>query len=147
MPGIFLEDNDSFEIALRRFKKQVEKAGVLSELKKRLRDHARGLGKRDGLTINGGGTRPILGPRRLRQRIRLADCRRSCIVRGGETGAKLLIAGERTRHVAAPLQRVGQRLEHSRGQICGHCGIGGKRGQQRRGLFEPIILYRQQRPL
>ena len=35
MPGIFLEDNDSFDIALRRFKKQVEKAGVLSELKKR----------------------------------------------------------------------------------------------------------------
>ncbi|WP_320170044.1 30S ribosomal protein S21 [Maridesulfovibrio sp.] len=35
MPGVYLEDSDNFEIALRRFKKQVEKAGVLSELKKR----------------------------------------------------------------------------------------------------------------
>ncbi|SKA71068.1 30S ribosomal protein S21 [Desulfobaculum bizertense] len=35
MPGVLLEDNENFEIALRRFKKQVEKAGILSELKKR----------------------------------------------------------------------------------------------------------------
>ncbi len=35
LPGVYLEDNDNFDIALRRFKKQVEKAGVLSELKKR----------------------------------------------------------------------------------------------------------------
>ncbi|WP_432736633.1 30S ribosomal protein S21 [Maridesulfovibrio sp. FT414] len=35
MPGVYLEESDNFEIALRRFKKQVEKAGVLSELKKR----------------------------------------------------------------------------------------------------------------
>jgi len=36
LPGIFLQDTDSnFDIALRRFKKQVEKAGILSELKKR----------------------------------------------------------------------------------------------------------------
>lgn len=35
MPGIYLEDSDNFDIALRRFKKQVEKAGILSELKKR----------------------------------------------------------------------------------------------------------------
>lgn len=35
LPGILLDDSDNFEIALRRFKKQVEKAGVLSELKKR----------------------------------------------------------------------------------------------------------------
>ena len=35
MPGILLDDSDNFEIALRRFKKQVEKAGILSELKKR----------------------------------------------------------------------------------------------------------------
>lgn len=35
MPGVILDDNDSFDIALRRFKKQVEKAGILSELKKR----------------------------------------------------------------------------------------------------------------
>lgn len=28
-------DNDAFDYALRRFKKQVEKAGILSELKKR----------------------------------------------------------------------------------------------------------------
>ena len=36
MPGVYLTENDSnFDIALRRFKKQVEKAGILSELKKR----------------------------------------------------------------------------------------------------------------
>ena len=35
MPGIYLDDSDNFDISLRRFKKQVEKAGVLSELKKR----------------------------------------------------------------------------------------------------------------
>jgi len=35
MPGIFFDDSDNCDIALRRFKKQVEKAGVLSELKKR----------------------------------------------------------------------------------------------------------------
>lgn len=35
MPGVFLEESDNFDAALRRFKKQVEKAGILSELKKR----------------------------------------------------------------------------------------------------------------
>ncbi len=35
MPGVFLDDTDHFDVALRRFKKQVEKAGILSELKKR----------------------------------------------------------------------------------------------------------------
>ncbi|CAM2057791.1 30S ribosomal subunit protein S21 [Desulfovibrionales bacterium] len=35
MPGVFLDDSDHFDIALRRFKKQVEKAGILTELKKR----------------------------------------------------------------------------------------------------------------
>ena len=36
MPGVFLTDEDSnFDIALRRSKKQVEKAGILSEMKKR----------------------------------------------------------------------------------------------------------------
>ena len=35
MPGVILSDNDPFDVALRRFKKQVEKAGILSELKKR----------------------------------------------------------------------------------------------------------------
>ena len=35
MPGVYLEESDNFDIALRRFKKQVEKAGVLSEMKKR----------------------------------------------------------------------------------------------------------------
>jgi small subunit ribosomal protein S21 len=36
LPGVFLsEDEYNFDIALRRFKKQVEKAGVLSEMKKR----------------------------------------------------------------------------------------------------------------
>ena len=32
---MLLEDNEIFDIALRRFKKQVEKSGILSELKKR----------------------------------------------------------------------------------------------------------------
>lgn len=36
LPGVFLQESDSnFDVALRRFKKQVEKAGILSELKKR----------------------------------------------------------------------------------------------------------------
>lgn len=36
LPGVFLNEEDyNFDIALRRFKKQVEKAGILSELKKR----------------------------------------------------------------------------------------------------------------
>ena len=35
MPGVILEEGDNFDISLRRFKKQVEKADVLSELRKR----------------------------------------------------------------------------------------------------------------
>ncbi len=36
MPGVFLSEEEyNFDIALRRFKKQIEKAGVLSEMKKR----------------------------------------------------------------------------------------------------------------
>lgn len=35
LPGVYLDDSDNFDISLRRFKKQVEKAGILSELKKR----------------------------------------------------------------------------------------------------------------
>ncbi|MDD3312042.1 30S ribosomal protein S21 [Pseudodesulfovibrio sp.] len=35
MPGVYLDEGDNFDISLRRFKKQVEKAGILSELKKR----------------------------------------------------------------------------------------------------------------
>lgn len=36
LPGVYLNDDDySFDIALRRFKKQVEKAGILAEMKKR----------------------------------------------------------------------------------------------------------------
>lgn len=35
MPGIILNDNDNFDYALRKFKKQCEKSGILSELKKR----------------------------------------------------------------------------------------------------------------
>ena len=35
MPGVKIRDGESFEGALRRFKKQVEKGGVLSEIKKR----------------------------------------------------------------------------------------------------------------
>jgi len=35
VPGVTLDDNDNFDVALRKFKKQCEKAGILSELKKR----------------------------------------------------------------------------------------------------------------
>lgn len=35
MPGIKIKDNESFENAIRRFKKQVEKIGILSEVRKR----------------------------------------------------------------------------------------------------------------
>ena len=35
MPSVMVKDDESFESALRRFKKQCEKAGVLSELRKR----------------------------------------------------------------------------------------------------------------
>lgn len=35
MAGVRVRDGEPFESALRRFKKQVEKAGVLSEIRKR----------------------------------------------------------------------------------------------------------------
>jgi small subunit ribosomal protein S21 len=35
MPGIILRDGESFEAALRRFKKQCERTGVFSEVKRR----------------------------------------------------------------------------------------------------------------
>ena len=35
MPQVVVKGDESFESALRRFKKQCEKAGVLSELRKR----------------------------------------------------------------------------------------------------------------
>lgn len=35
MPGVKVRDGESFEQALRRFKKSVEKAGILSEMRKR----------------------------------------------------------------------------------------------------------------
>ena len=35
MPGIVIRDGDSFDAALKKFKKQVEKAGILSEVRKR----------------------------------------------------------------------------------------------------------------
>lgn len=35
MPSVTVREDESFENALRRFKKQCEKAGVLSELRKR----------------------------------------------------------------------------------------------------------------
>jgi small subunit ribosomal protein S21 len=35
MPVIKIRDNEPFEIAMKRFKKQVEKAGILSDLKRR----------------------------------------------------------------------------------------------------------------
>ncbi len=35
MPSIRLRENEPFEVALRRFKKSIEKEGILSEVKKR----------------------------------------------------------------------------------------------------------------
>jgi small subunit ribosomal protein S21 len=35
MPGIVIRDGDSFEVALKKFKKQCEKAGILLEVRKR----------------------------------------------------------------------------------------------------------------
>ena len=35
MPVIKVKDNEPFEIAMKRFKKQVEKAGILPELRRR----------------------------------------------------------------------------------------------------------------
>ncbi len=35
MPGITIRDGDSFEAALKKFKKSCEKAGILSEIRKR----------------------------------------------------------------------------------------------------------------
>ena len=35
MPSIRVRENESFENALRKFKKQCEKAGILSEIRKR----------------------------------------------------------------------------------------------------------------
>ncbi len=35
MPGVKVGENESFESALKRFKKQCERAGILSEIKKR----------------------------------------------------------------------------------------------------------------
>ncbi len=35
MPIVKVKDNEPFEVALKRFKKQVEKAGILTELRRR----------------------------------------------------------------------------------------------------------------
>jgi len=35
MPSVKVKDNEPFEVAMKRFKKQVEKAGVLTELRRR----------------------------------------------------------------------------------------------------------------
>jgi small subunit ribosomal protein S21 len=35
MPGIKIRENESFENAIKRFKKQCEKTGILSEIRKR----------------------------------------------------------------------------------------------------------------
>lgn len=37
LPGVIVKEDESFEEALKRFKKQCEKAGILSEIKKRER--------------------------------------------------------------------------------------------------------------
>lgn len=35
MPGVKVKETESFELVLKKFKKQCEKAGILSELRKR----------------------------------------------------------------------------------------------------------------
>ncbi|MBI4406271.1 MAG: 30S ribosomal protein S21 [Deltaproteobacteria bacterium] len=35
MPGLKVKDNEPYDSALRRFKKQCEKAGILSEIRRR----------------------------------------------------------------------------------------------------------------
>jgi small subunit ribosomal protein S21 len=35
MPGVKVRDGESFEMALKRFKKQCERAGIFSEIRKR----------------------------------------------------------------------------------------------------------------
>jgi small subunit ribosomal protein S21 len=35
MPGVKVKDNEPFEFAMKRFKKACEKAGILSEIRKR----------------------------------------------------------------------------------------------------------------
>lgn len=35
MPGLRIKDSESYDSALRRFKKQCEKAGILSEVRRR----------------------------------------------------------------------------------------------------------------
>lgn len=35
MPGVKVRENESFDNAVKRFKKQCEKAGILSEMRKR----------------------------------------------------------------------------------------------------------------
>jgi len=35
VPGIILNENDNFDIALRKFKKQCEQSGIYSEIKNR----------------------------------------------------------------------------------------------------------------
>ncbi len=35
MPGVRIRENEPFDLALKKFKKQCEKAGILSEVRKR----------------------------------------------------------------------------------------------------------------
>jgi len=35
MPGVRVKESEPFDVALKRFKKQCEKAGILSEIRKR----------------------------------------------------------------------------------------------------------------
>lgn len=35
MPGVIIKDGESFEAALRRFKKQCEKSGILSDVRRK----------------------------------------------------------------------------------------------------------------
>lgn len=64
MPGIFIREGDSFEAALKKFKKQCEKAGILAEVRKResyekpsVKRKKKDIAARKRLTKKGRGSR------------------------------------------------------------------------------------------
>ena len=53
-------DSDTFDYSLRKFKKQVEKAGILSELKKRQHFEKPSIQKKKKFSFIGGGVAAVL---------------------------------------------------------------------------------------
>lgn len=65
MPGIVIREGDSFESALKRFKKQVEKAGTLAEVRKRESYEKPSVKrKKKDIAARKRGTKKVGGPRR-----------------------------------------------------------------------------------